>query len=719
MFPMNNRMTQALYKKSGISTIVFLVAVLSFTSCAHSQNKENKMNANHKYTNELINESSPYLLQHAHNPVNWHAWNEKTLQLAKDEDKPLLISIGYSACHWCHVMEHESFEDDEVARLMNGNFICIKVDREERPDVDDIYMNAVQIVSGSGGWPLNCFALPDGRPFWGGTYFPKQKWKSLLTQITEMYKSRRDDLEKQAESITHSVNNDNLFSALEDKQEFTVKDAKKLYHGMRSSFDLIEGGTTGSPKFPMPSRYEFLLNYYYNTNDKSVLDYVELSLRKMAFGGIYDQLGGGFARYSVDGKWKVPHFEKMLYDNAQLVSVYSHAYQLTGSELFKSVISETLEYVQREMTSQEGAFYSSLDADSNGEEGEFYVWSSQELKEVLRDDASLFIEYYHIDKEALWEGDNNVLLRAKTLQEFAAMKKLDAGELETSFAQMKYKLMQFRETRVRPTLDDKILTSWNALMLKAYVDAYMVLGEQKYLDAAIENAEFISSILMDENGKLCHSFKDGKKTANGFLEDYSLTINAFIQLYQSAFDEKWLNLSRQLFNYSLQHFYNKKSGIFYFTSDVDPGLIARKVDLYDQVIPSSLSVMARAANDLGWYFDENSYREISRKLLSGILPKMLQYPNSFTNWGSLFVELSYGKYMVAIAGKEAVKKALEINKTYLPNKLLIGSSESNDHPHLVNRYVQGETRIYVCTETACKAFTTDAGKAVELIRPEK
>jgi uncharacterized protein YyaL (SSP411 family) len=347
------------------------------------------------------------------------------------------------------------------------------------------------------------------------------------------------------------------------------------------------------------------------------------------------------------------------------------------------------------------------------------VWSFQELNEIPGNDASLFIDYYHVEKEALWEGDKNVLLRMETLQEFAEMKILDADKLETSFAQMKHKLMQFRDKRIRPALDDKILTSWNALMLKAYVDAYMALGDKKYLDAAIKNGEFISLKLMGKDGRLCHSFKDGKKTANGFLEDYSLTINAFIQLYQTGFDEKWLNLSRQLFNYSLQHFYNKKSGIFYFTSDVDPGLIARKVDLYDQVIPSSLSAMARAANDLGWYFDEKSYREISRNLLSGILPKMLQYPNSFTNWGSLLVELSYGKYMVAIAGKEAVKKGNEISKVYAPNKLLIGSSESNDNPHLVNRFVQGETRIYVCTETACKAFTTDAGKAVELIRPER
>ena len=677
------------------------------------------MTDNSKHTNELINESSPYLLQHAHNPVNWHAWNEKTLQLAKDEDKPLLISIGYSACHWCHVMEHESFEDEEVARLMNENFVCIKVDREERPDVDDIYMNAVQIVSGSGGWPLNCFALPDGRPFWGGTYFPKQKWMSLLTQIAEMYQSRRDDLEEQAKSITQSVNNNNLFSALEEKQEFTEKGAKKFYHGMRSSFDMQEGGTTGSPKFPMPSRYEFLMNYYYQTGDKAVLDYVELSLKKMAFGGIYDQLGGGFARYSVDAKWKVPHFEKMLYDNAQLVSVYGHAYQLTGSKLFKSVISETLEYVEREMTSPEGAFYSSLDADSNGEEGEFYGWTSQDLKEVLGDDATLFMDYYHVDKEALWEGNNNVLLRTETLQEFTAMKKLDADKLETSFADMKRKLMQYREKRIRPALDDKILTSWNALMLKAYVDAYSALGNQKHLDAAIKNGEFISSKLMDGDGKLCHSYKDGKKTANGFLEDYALTINAFIQLYQSGFDEKWLNLAKKLFDYSLRHFYNKETGVFYFTSDADPGLIARKVDLYDQVIPSSLSVMARAANDLGWYFDEKTYREISQKLLSGILPKILQYPNSFTNWGSLLIELSYGKYMVSISGKEAVERGNEISKAYLPNKLLIGSLGKSNQPHLSERFVPGETRIYVCTETACKAYTTDSKKAIELIKPEE
>jgi len=367
-----------------------------------------------KHTNLLINESSPYLLQHAHNPVNWHSWNEETLQKAKDENKLILVSIGYSACHWCHVMEHESFEDEVVAELMNGNFICIKVDREERPDVDQVYMDAIHIIGGRGGWPLNCFALPDGRPFWGGTYFPKEQWIGILNNVVQLYDTQKLKLEQQAADVTVGIRRNEIFASEYDGKSFDKEILDEMVQNFSMSFDNKEGGNIGAPKFPMPNNYLYLLRYYSLTKKREILDQVELTLHKMASGGIYDQVGGGFARYSVDDHWHVPHFEKMLYDNAQLVSLYSEAYRLTKKKFYKQVIIETLEFIQREMISPEGAFYSSLDADSEGEEGKFYVWEKDEIKSIIVTDVDIVLEYFGIERNAIWEDGKNVLIKAMT-----------------------------------------------------------------------------------------------------------------------------------------------------------------------------------------------------------------------------------------------------------------------------------------------------------------
>jgi len=520
----------------------------------------------HKYTNHLINESSPYLLQHAHNPVDWYPWGEEALKKAKDENKILLISIGYAACHWCHVMEHESFENEEVAKLMNEYFVPIKVDREERPDIDQIYMSAVQLMTGSGGWPLNCFALPDGRPFYGGTYFPKQNWLTILQKVYDEYKTNPAKVEEFANKLTTGVKQSELISYNSQAPAFSISLLDETVEKWANNFDNKEGGPNRAPKFPIPNNYHFLLRYYYHKQDQEILDHVLLTLNKMAFGGIYDQLGGGFARYSTDKVWKAPHFEKMLYDNGQLVSLYSEAYQLTKDPLYKQIVYETIEFIQRELTSPEFGFYSSLDADSEGEEGKFYVWTRNELEEILGDDESLFSEYYNVTYNGNWEHYNNILLRKKTDKQFADKHKISVKELRQKLTSAKEAVFKVRSKRIRPGLDDKILTEWNALMLKGYVDAYRAFNDDKFLKIALKNAKFIVENMMD-GSRLDRNFKNGKSTINGYLSDYSFTIEAFIALYEATFDEAWLMKAKELMDYAIKHFYDAGSNMFYFTSD--------------------------------------------------------------------------------------------------------------------------------------------------------
>ncbi|MBA2407111.1 MAG: thioredoxin domain-containing protein, partial [Chitinophagales bacterium] len=440
--------------------------------------------SSYKYTNHLIHESSPYLLQHAHNPVNWYAWNDETLKKARDENKLLLVSIGYSACHWCHVMEHESFEDEKTAQIMNEHFICIKIDREERPDIDQVYMTAVQLMTGRGGWPLNCIALPDGRPVYGGTYFPKEQWNDVLLNLANLYETDPEKAEEYADKLTTGIQQAEIVKSNTEKPEFSLSLLNETVAAWKGHFDTKEGGSDYAPKFPLPNNYRFLLRYAHEVKDEAVMKQVELSLRKMAFGGIYDQIGGGFARYSTDSLWKVPHFEKMLYDNAQLVSLYSEAYQATKEPLYKQVVYETLEWVKREMTNEEGAFYSALDADSESEEGKFYVWTKAELQQILGSDFNLFSDYYNVNRTGYWEHDNYILLRDKTDEEFAKENKMDFSALQKKIEELKVKMLDVREKRVRPGLDDKTLTSWNAMMMRGYADAYMVFGEKEFLDAA-------------------------------------------------------------------------------------------------------------------------------------------------------------------------------------------------------------------------------------------
>lgn len=676
------------------------------------------MSSIHKFTNRLIGETSPYLLQHAHNPVNWFPWGKEALEKAKKENKPLLISIGYSACHWCHVMERESFEDREVAEIMNNRFVCIKVDREERPDIDHIYLNAVQLMSQRGGWPLNCFAMPDGRPFYGGTYFPKETWLDILEKIYDEYKLNPDRVEEYAEKLTEGIRRSELIYPNKEKPVFFPETLEKAVEKWEKQFDKLEGGPARAPKFPMPGNCQFLLRYAPLHHKTGIPEYVNLTLRKMAFGGICDHLGGGFSRYSVDSLWKVPHFEKMLYDNAQLVSLYSEAYQMMKEPLYKQAVYETLEFIQREMTSANGAFYSAIDADSEGEEGKHYVWKKEELEELLKENFPVFSDYYNVNPAGYWENGNYILLRKHRDEEIAARHKISAVKLEEIISAAKGKLLKVREKRIRPGLDDKSLTSWNALMLKGFSDAYLVFKEKKFLHAALKNAEFILNCQRKKDGSLFHSFKNGKSTINGYLEDYCFTIEAFISLYQATFDKKWLDISGGLADYCLRHFYDEKSGMFFFTSDEDEKLVARKMELYDNVIPGSCSSMAKGLFLLGHYFDNRNYLEISAKMLNNIQDHIIDSASYYSNWCQLMLWHVHPFYEIAICGNEACSRREEFDIHFIPNKIFAGSlkSEQTPLPLLENKFVEGKTMIYVCQNKTCQLPVTQTEEALKQLR---
>jgi uncharacterized protein YyaL (SSP411 family) len=666
----------------------------------------------HKHTNSLINESSPYLLQHAHNPVSWYPWGEEALSKAKKEDKLMLISIGYSACHWCHVMERESFENEQVASIMNNNFICIKVDREERPDIDQVYMNAVQLMTGHGGWPLNCFALPDGRPVYGGTYFPREQWVNVLANLADVYKNERDKVLDYAEQLTEGVRLSELVRFNDEKPEFSIDTLYDSYRNWSKRFDNTEGGPNKAPKFPLPNNYQFLLRYWHHIKDESVLKHVKLTLEKMAFGGIYDQLGGGFARYSTDTLWKVPHFEKMLYDNAQLVTLYCDGYRALKDPVYKQVVYETLEFISRELTSPEGAFYSALDADSEGEEGKFYVWTKEELQQALGDRYDIFAAYYNVNDHGYWEHGNYILLRRQSDEKVAKALGLNPDDLRPSIEAMKRELLAIREKRVRPGLDDKTLTSWNALMIKGYTDAYNTFGEPSFLAAAVKNAQLILGKLRREDGGLLHSYKNGKATINGYLEDYSCAAEAFISLYEATFEERWLHTAAELVKYSIDHFYDENSRVFWFTSDLDPPLVARKMEVADNVTPASNSIMARVLFTLGHHLDNREYIEMAKQMINNIKDQFAEYGAGYSNWGMLLIDLISPFYEVAIVGKDVNEKRKELAQHYLPNKIFAGSMADSALPLLENKYEEGRTLIYVCENRTCQRPVSEVSEAV-------
>ena len=695
--------------------VVFLYLFTVAFSCKQQSDTttENKPNT----PNALINETSPYLLQHAYNPVDWKAWNTESLELAKQENKLIVISVGYSACHWCHVMEEESFENDSVAKLMNANFINIKVDREERPDVDQIYMNAVQLMTGSGGWPLNCITLPDGRPVFGGTYFTKLQWTKILEDMSTLYKNDPDKVIAYAEQLTEGIKKSDLITVNKDNIEFDSATIQAMVTQWQSELDFTTGGQTKAPKFPMPGNLNFLLRYSVQTDNKRIQDFVMTTLDHMAYGGIYDQIGGGFSRYSVDDKWHIPHFEKMLYDNAQLVSLYSKAYQLTKNESYRKVVTETLEFIERELTHENGGFYSSLDADSKTkagelEEGAFYAWTKEELKIELGNDFELFKSYYNINDTGYWENEKYILFKTKSDTDFIQDFNISFDDFYKKRAYWKDLLFKVRANKERPRTDDKILTSWNALMLEAYVDAYRVFGVDAYLDKAIKNANFIKTNQLLSTGALYHNFKDNRSTITGFLEDYSQTISAFIALYQVTLDENWLDTSNALVGYVDSHFKDNDTGMFYFTSDETANLIARKIQVVDNVIPSSNAVLAESLFELSHYYSNTNYRQMADQMLRNMNSEFKNAPSAYSHWLSLYLNYSNPYYEVAVSGPEALAKLDEMSAYYLPNILVAGALNESELPIMEQRFIPDDTYIYVCVDGACKLPVEQTNKAV-------
>jgi len=668
-----------------------------------------------QHTNRLIHESSPYLLQHAHNPVDWHPWGEEALEKARREDKPLLISIGYAACHWCHVMEHESFEDPELARIMNQNFVCIKVDREERPDIDQVYMTAVQLITGSGGWPLNCFALPDGRPFYGGTYFPPQQWRVVLESLARSYRDDREKVIRAAQQLSQGVADSETLLEKAADVAFTQEDLDHLFVRWKSRFDTEHGGNVGAPKFPMPASLQFLLRYHFQTQDSAALAQVELTLEKMALGGLYDGIGGGFARYSVDGQWHVPHFEKMLYDNAQLVSLYAKAFAHQPKPLYRQVVFETLAFVERELQSPQGAFYSSLDADSQGHEGAFYVWTRAEVDSLLGHDSPIFCHYYDITPEGNWEDGLSIPRVRQTLDQVAQAHQSTPQQVQDVLDRGKRVLLQARGQRPRPGLDDKILTAWNALMVKAYVDAYQTFSEDAFLEQALRGAEFIGQHMLQPDGSLLRNHKDGRSTINAFLDDYSFTIEAFIALYEATFDERWLVQAKRLAEHATEHFLDPKSGMFFYTSDRDPVVVARKMELTDNVIPASNSSMAHALHRLGQHFEDGELRRLSRQMLLNVKQYALSNGNFYANWGLLLQSQVFPGFEVAIAGPEAQEARMELQSHYLPNVLWAGASSPSELPLMRDRHTETGARIFVCQGQSCLLPTDQTAEALRML----
>ncbi|MDH4296692.1 MAG: thioredoxin domain-containing protein, partial [Cyclobacteriaceae bacterium] len=588
--------------------VTFCFQLITLTNCGQRSNQQDKSGLN-----RLQNAGSPYLQEHADNPVDWYEWGPEALAKAKEENKPLIISIGYAACHWCHVMERESFMDSTVARMMNENFVSIKIDREERPDIDQIYMQAAQLISGRGGWPLNAFALPDGRPFYAATYFPKEDWMSLLQQVANAYKKDNENVVRQAEALTNGIKTSDVIQVpSSSKPGYNQETYQRIFSNWEAYFDNKLGGFTGAPKFPMPVVWEFLLQYHQLTGNTKSLDLVSTTLDEMAKGGIYDHLGGGFARYSTDEHWKVPHFEKMLYDNGQLVSLYAHAYQVTRKTEYADVITQTLDFIKNELTSPDGGFYSSLNADSEGVEGKFYVWTKTEIEEILEPKAAgLITDFYQVTSPGNWEDGNNILHSTRTREQFAAKQKMEPAECINVLASAERSLLAVRNKRIHPSLDDKILVSWNGLMLKGYIDAYLALGNAAYLKVALENARFLERNMLRENGRLLRNYKDGKASIDAFLDDYALLASALIDLYQATFDIHWLETSRLITEYAIDHFRDPATGIYYYTSDESESLVARKMETADNVIPSSNSVLAEVIYQHGTFYGVDSLQDMS------------------------------------------------------------------------------------------------------------
>ncbi len=664
--------------------------------------------------NHLINETSPYLLQHAHNPVDWYPWGDAALEKAKSEDKPILVSIGYAACHWCHVMEWESFEDEATAAFMNVHFVCIKIDREERPDLDAIYMDAVQLLTGSGGWPLNVFLTPDKKPFYGGTYFPpramanRPSWMDVLMAVSDAFKSRRADMEDQANKLVGHIQKTGSPGAFVrvGAPGPTTEQADIAVLNLLKQADKQWGGFGNPPKFPQFSCLQFLLRF--GNGEKSRVDsqaadarqHALLSLDKIIEGGIYDQVGGGMARYSTDREWLAPHFEKMLYDNALLVSLLSESFQLTGSARYKETLEQTLDFIEREMTSPEGGFYAALDADSEGEEGKFYTWSYDEIEQLLGEDAGVFAAYYDVTEKGNWE-EKNILRILQSPEQVARDFNISVEELRAILRTGCKKLLEARETRIRPALDDKIILSWNALMNLAYSKAYAATGNDDYLQTALKNMAFLLKVFPAEDELYFHTWKNGQAKYPAFLDDYAFLIQAMLQLLRSTGNTDWLDQASQVAQRVIKHF-SISGDLFYFTPEGQQDIILRKTEIYDSATPSGNAVMAQNLYELGILLDRPEWTSRAVNMVNGLHEMITKYPGSFGAWAcDLYQILKGSEEIVLIGDTEAAHK--EILETYLPHALLMTSETGNDdYPLLKDKKPLKRLTIFLCRNYACK-----------------
>ena len=676
-----------------------------------------------KEPNALIHESSPYLLQHAYNPVQWEGWHDLTLDAARKSGKLVLISIGYAACHWCHVMEHECFEDPEVADVMNAHFIPIKVDREERPDVDQIYMDALQIMSGSGGWPLNIVALPDGRPFWGATYVPKKDWIQVLMQLAKLYREDPQKVQEYASDLTSALERINQVTGADSSGAVpNLEHLTQWVHSWKKGFDLSFGGKLGAPKFMTPVLYEFLMHWGFHTKDTEVEDHVRITLEGMAYGGIYDQIGGGFSRYSVDPRWHVPHFEKMLYDNAQLLSLYASGYARFGNPEFRRIVTQTIGFMLRELRHPQGGFYASLDADSltdqgELEEGAYYAWTEDELRGLLGEDFEWVQEYYNINSFGHWENGRYVLVRKLSDTEFAAKMEWTPEVLRQKVSGIQELMMGFREKRPRPRLDDKLITSWNGLALSGLCDAYRYCQLPESLKLALELATFIETTLSTPDGGLLHSYKAGGNPVNGYLEDYASVIQGYIKLYSISRDSSWMDRALHLTRHTLEYFSAPDKALLYFSSSKDRALIRRTVEVNDSVIPSSNSTMARNLFLLGAFFAETSFTDRATSMIASLRDTLEQYPGQYSNWMHLALWLQAPFYEVILTGPEAFDRLEELQGHYLPHTLVAASQGASPYPLFAHRDHETDTRIFLCRQGACLQPLTTIDAALEVLNP--
>ncbi len=673
-------------------------------------------------TNKLVSETSPYLLQHADNPVDWYPWGEEAFALAREQDKPILLSVGYAACHWCHVMAHESFEDEATAVVMNRHFVNVKVDREERPDVDSIYMNAIQALNGQGGWPMTVFLTPEGKPFYGGTYYPPvprysmPSFTQVLNSVANAWQTRRDEIENSADGIAEHLRETTLIGQQLSPANEALLD--QALQGILGKFDAQDGGFSQAPKFPPSMTIEFLLRMAVQRDDRMALHMAEHTLTKMANGGMYDQLGGGFTRYSTDVKWLVPHFEKMLYDNALLARAYLHAYQITKNDFYRRIVEETLDFVAREMRHNGGGFYSSYDADSEGVEGKFYVWQADDIRQVLGEDADLFADRYDVTDGGNWEGQN-ILHIVEELAVLADRYNMDVNEAAVRLENAKKRLYEVRVERTWPGLDDKVLTAWNGLMLASFAEAATVLDRPDYVQIAVENAQFLYRNMRSENGRLLRTWKEGSIAKfNGYLEDYAYLADGLLALYQATFTPRWLVWAQELTNQMLAHFRDEDNGGFYDTSDDHESLLFRPKDVQDNATPSANSMAVHVLQKLSLYTGDGQYWDLAQDSLSRMVNFMARYQTGFAHWLCAAAFALGDPREVAIIGEldnpDTAGLISAVRDSFRPNLVIAAGEESESIPLLRGRSkVDGKPTAYVCKQFVCKTPVNDTQGLVQ------